>query len=567
MNGEKKPGKFEFFDFKKFGKAFIISIILTLAAGVTLAGLFLKGNTLENLLYYARVPMSDGSTQAVANCAKYCIPTSISIFILTNICSFIILINKKTIVAYSDKIKFRFPARQLYFFYKHGIIISITCLVATILFFGIQLDAFSYISGQLRKTDTYEKHYINPEPEKTIYKFPDKKKNLIYIFLESMESSFASVEEGGLMEDNYIPHLTELAKENISFSDTSVLGGAQEIPGTNWTAAAMVAQTCGIPLTIPLNKSNFGKDDQFLPGAYSIGEILAEQGYNQELMVGSKASYAKRRDYFEQHGNYRIYDYYNAIDREDLPDDYYVWWGFEDQKLFQYAKEEITALYNEGDPFNFTMLTVDTHFTDGYKCELCQANFDSQYANVIHCSDRQIYDFINWIKEQPFYKDTVIVLAGDHLTMDHKYFDKVSEEVMTRGRRVYNCFINTGLDDKYTTNRTFTTIDMFPTTLAALGIEWGSNSLALGVNLFSGEPTLAEQLGIEELSYQLRSYSDFYADYIIDENLIMSSSEEYEGKMGGPEEDEEMARKYTGKAANSAASSDGNVASDAIPAQ
>ncbi len=545
MENSLKNKKKQFFDFKKFIKMFFVSIILTVAATVTLAGMFLKGNNLENLLYYARVPMSDGSTQAIKNCVDFCLPTAISIFVLANLTTFVILINKNTILDYSKKHKNNSPAKQLYFFYRHSFLISFISLLATVIFFGNQIDAFSYLKGMMRKTQVYEEEYTPPQNQ--TYQFPEKKKNLIYIFLESMETSFASVEEGGLMEENIIPYLTELAKENISFSDTEVLGGAYAVPGTTWTAAAMVTQTSGIPLTIPISKSNFGQDNKFLPGAYSIGEILEKEGYNQELMVGSKASYAKRRAYFEQHGNYRIFDYYTAIERGEeagyLPEDYYVWWGFEDQKLFDYAKREILQLYSEGKPFNFTMLTVDTHFTDGYKCELCESNFDNQYANVLRCSDKQIYEFVSWVKEQPFYKDTVIVLSGDHLTMDHKYFDRVDDEAKERGRRIYNCFINTGLSDEHTKNRTFSTLDIFPTTLAALGVTWGSETLGLGVNLFSGEKTQCEKKGVENFSYQLASGSDFYSDYIIDKNL--SSKELYGGYEGdtGPAADLDMANR------------------------
>ncbi|MBR2405193.1 MAG: hypothetical protein IKA95_06005, partial [Clostridia bacterium] len=96
MDNQKKASGALFFDTKKFVKAFLVSIVFTIAATIVLAGLFLKGNNLENLLYYARVPMSDGSTQAIKNCVEFCVPTAISIFVLTNILSFIILINKST---------------------------------------------------------------------------------------------------------------------------------------------------------------------------------------------------------------------------------------------------------------------------------------------------------------------------------------------------------------------------------------------------------------------------------------------------------------------------------------
>ncbi|MCR5673054.1 MAG: hypothetical protein K6F87_05000, partial [Lachnospiraceae bacterium] len=61
-------------------------------------------------------------------------------------------------------------------------------------------------------------------PDETKIK-SDKKKNLIYIYMESMETTYASREVGGEQpENNYIPNLTRIADENISFSDEEGLG-------------------------------------------------------------------------------------------------------------------------------------------------------------------------------------------------------------------------------------------------------------------------------------------------------------------------------------------------------
>ena len=61
-----------------------------------------------------------------------------------------------------------------------------------------------------------EREYI--EPEKVSIEFNEEKRNLIYIFLESMESTYYSVEDGGLSEQDIIPEISKLAKENINFS-------------------------------------------------------------------------------------------------------------------------------------------------------------------------------------------------------------------------------------------------------------------------------------------------------------------------------------------------------------
>ncbi len=65
-----------------------------------------------------------------------------------------------------------------------------------------------------------------------------------------------------------------------------------------------------------------------------MGDILGQSGYNQTLMIGSDATFGGRRLYFTDHGNYSIEDYNYAVESGMIPEDYKVWWGYEDRKLF-----------------------------------------------------------------------------------------------------------------------------------------------------------------------------------------------------------------------------------------
>lgn len=87
---------------------------------------------------------------------------------------------------------------------------------------------------------------------------------------------------------------------------------------------------------------------------------------------------------------YGIFDYNSALENHSIPEGYKVWWGFEDEKLFSFAKDKALELSKEEEPFNLTLLTADTHFTDGYVCELCNNEFPDQYSNVLSCASRQI---------------------------------------------------------------------------------------------------------------------------------------------------------------------------------
>lgn len=386
---------------------------------------------------------------------------------------------------------------------------SLILLFVTLRAEYIKLGISDYLYNLRHQTTLYEDYYV--QPTKEIITAPEKKKNLLLIYMESMENTYASVEEGGYQKVNYIPNLTALAKENVSFSDTDELGGAHNTSGTGWTVAALFATSSGLPFRFPGVVNNMNKHTVFASGVTSLGDLLAEQGYDQEFLCGSKGNYAGRADYYTQHGGAQIYDYNAALKNGDIPEGYKVWWGFEDEYLYQIAKKELTRMAQEDAPFALTMLTVDTHHVGGYVCDLCQDEYKNQVANVVSCADRQIGDFINWCKEQDFYEDTVIVVLGDHPRMD----SELVEDVKDYDRTNYNLFLNvdpTLTEHADTTNRLYTPMDMFPTILAALGNKIDGERLGIGTNLFSGRQTLCEEMGFDALNSEIARCSKYYID-------------------------------------------------------
>ncbi|MCD8020211.1 MAG: sulfatase-like hydrolase/transferase [Clostridiales bacterium] len=413
--------------------------------------------------------------------------------------------------------------------------VCLVCVVAGFVAICLMADQtfalFSYVSNQIHSSSFIEEAYVDPDSVELT--FPEEKRNLIWIYMESAESSAQDVEEGGLFDVNYIPEMTRLATEYVSFSQSDLIEGASVAPACGWTIAGLVAQTAGIPLKLYSHDTskidNSMKNyDYFLPGATTLGDILEENGYQNYFMAGSNFNFGGRTNYFSQHGDYDIYDYKRAISDGKIDSDYKVWWGFEDEKLYEFAKEKLLEIAEAEEPFNFSMLTVDTHHQDGYVCELCGDTYDDQYANVWACASAQVYDFVCWIQEQDFYDDTTIIITGDHCSMDSDFYgeytyDKHSGETV---RKVYNAFINADVadvDEKVENNRLFTTLDFFPTALASLGVEIAGDRLGLGVNLFSGEETLSEKYGYEYLFEELEKKSPYY-----NQTLLYPSAEDTE---------------------------------------
>ncbi len=371
-----------------------------------------------------------------------------------------------------------------------------------------KVDMTDYVKYMLAKPSSFiEDTYVDP---KTVdIKFPQEKQNLIIIYLESMETTFLSSEYEGGNDVNPMPELCTLAEQNLNFSHNGTVGGFSSLSGGTWTVGAMVSMTSGVPLKIPFNidRNSYG-NDYFLPGITTLSNILDENGYYQALMVGSDSSYGGRKQYYTQHGADDVYDLFTARNSGFVHPDYWVWWGIEDVRLFEYAKVVLPAFAKKEEPFAFTMLTVDTHHVGGYICTQCKNDFPEQYENVLACSSRQVYDFVNWVKQQDFYENTTIVISGDHPTMDAGYISRNIPE--DYNRKVYNCFINSLSDTTNNKNREFCSLDMFPTVLASIGCEIEGDRLGLGTNLFSSTPTLCEELGADVLDKELSKKSNYY---------------------------------------------------------
>jgi phosphoglycerol transferase len=349
--------------------------------------------------------------------------------------------------------------------------------------------------------------------------FPDFKRNLIILYLESAENTLMDKKAGGGWNYSVIPELENIALQNTNFSNTNKIGGPLPIAGTGWTVGGLVSSTSGIPLKIPVNGNAYTTSDKFLSGAYTLGDILYNEGYNLEVMFGSDANFGGRRNYYTRHGKYKIYDVHTAINEEKMSESDIVWWGFDDTHLFNWAKEEITELASLEKPFSISLLTANTHFPDGYVENGTENIFESQYENVFAYSSKQVSEFITWVEQQEFYKNTTIVIVGDHHSMqDPEFFNSRMYEGYDR--TIYNSIINSPTEPLNSKNRLFTLLDMFPTILASIGVEIEGNRLGLGTNLFSNRKTLAEEVGISSLDVELAKNSKFYNENILQDDYL-----------------------------------------------
>lgn len=318
-----------------------------------------------------------------------------------------------------------------------------------------------------------------------------QKRNLIVIFVESLESNFL------------IPNLRALANQSVNFSTTQSFGGHNQVGATSWTIAGIVGYMCGIPLNSP---SIIAKS--FLPNAECVSDSLAKMGYNQVMIMGSNDDFAAKGAFLKSH-NIKSKDvkYYKNIGA--LPSDYAHSWGFSDSKLFEFAKDELKNLADSADNFALYLLTNNTHSPDFFIESTCGAA-ESNYQNAINCVDLLIGEFIAWIRTQDFYENTTILIVGDHLMNTNLPLPRES-------RKIYNAFINPRFCDLRTKSanlipksRNLSHFDFAPLILDSLGIC--TKSFGLGRNPFLGQ-TLLESNGVDfatQISADSRLYESFW---------------------------------------------------------
>lgn len=366
---------------------FILSVIgFVLAISAKWAYDYFGLSCFEQIIFHLKVPLEGTNPQVFKDWGKQCFFKGLVIgAVLCVPCFFPVLGN-----CYGN---------------CYGMIAGLV-FAGTILYALWKVRIVEYVINQFRTTDLYEKYYV--DGNKVNITFPQKKRNLILLYVESMETTYTSKENGG---------------------------------------------------------------------------------------------------------NYKIFDIKEAKKQGKMPEDYRVFWGYEDEKLFKFAKEEVTALSKCGKPFNFTMLTVDTHHPYGYVDQNYQQDYPEQLSNIIRGSSKKVGAFVEWLKEQPFYEDTTILITGDHISMAAEYINSTYNK--NYDRTIFNTFIHSAVQTANNKNRLFTSFDMYPTILSAIGAKVEGDKLGLGVNLFSGRKTIAEEIGLTKLDQELRKQSKYFKEQIV----------------------------------------------------
>ena len=338
------------------------------------------------------------------------------------------------------------------------------------------------VKSQLAQADSdFDSHY--KVPGKTL---SGDRPNLVWIYAESLERTY--------FDDSAFPglapELNAIRDSALDFSHT------EQLPGTEYTIAGMVASQCGIPLFAPFDGNASSSLSTFYPQNVCLGDILKAAGYQNWFFQGASLSFAGKDLFLSSHGFDHLYGF-NELKSVVKDPNYRNDWGWYDDTVLDLVFDKYLELAKTNQPFSLFTLTVDTHHPDGFISRSCQrksypfAGKENKSFAAVACGQEHIARLIERIRATPYFKNTIIVVSSDHLAMNNTAFKYLNQHprsnlfFMLRGDSVRS--------DVLTMKRS--TLDNGATVLDALG---GDNFIGLGRSSLSSTSLSTTFLDIKE---------------------------------------------------------------------
>ena len=247
------------------------------------------------------------------------------------------------------------------------------------------------------------------------------KKNVIWIYGESLERTYFNQSAFGLL----LPNLSELAPQARRYTSIS------QPWGTGWTIGGIVGSQCGLPLVTlgAKNVNSLANLKEFMPGARCMGDLLKDQGYRLEYIGGASGKFAGKGNFLISHGYSKIWDRDALAESFDTASAERNEWGYYDDFVLSVLQRRALDLHKSEKPFVLNALTLDTHSPNGFLSPACRKNDGidrgNPIASAVSCSDLLLGEFVRWFMGSSLYRDTVLVISSDHLSMPNSLQSKL----------------------------------------------------------------------------------------------------------------------------------------------
>jgi phosphoglycerol transferase MdoB-like AlkP superfamily enzyme len=220
-----------------------------------------------------------------------------------------------------------------------------------------------------------------------------EKPNVIIIILESFTAKWVGC-LGGV--PGVTPNLDKIAEDGLLFTNIYAAGDRSE--------KGQVAVLSGYPNQAITSIIKTPTKTRQLP---SINQVLEKKGYHSSYTYGGELEFANIKSYLINIGIDELTGKYSFPISQRTTS-----WGVHDQYVLNRFYDE---LQNKKEPFFATLFTLSSH--EPYDVPLKhfkEKDETTLFKNSIYYTDSIIGHFINRLKKDPLWKNTLIVLVADH---------------------------------------------------------------------------------------------------------------------------------------------------------
>lgn len=317
------------------------------------------------------------------------------------------------------------------------------------------------------------------------------KRNLVLIYLENGE---ATLEDTELFEKDAFDPLQSVTDPADGWQSVESL---REYAGGGWTMSGLVATQCGIPLGGIISAASSGALDgqseeskTYLGGTTCLGDVLEQHGYTSVFLGGANSSFAEKDTFLKTHGYSEVKGLADWRAAGEPESSFRSDWGLSDRRLMAHATEQLDELHAEseasGQPFNLSVLTLDTHGPT-HVFDYCDVDTRDPTTSVFACSMAEVAGFVEHMEDQGYLEDTAVVIMGDHLKQINAG-DAFQDQLQDHpDRTIFNRIWIPGADGSTPLRSEVDQLSMYPTLLDVAGLSVADREAGLGVSAFSPE--------------------------------------------------------------------------------
>ena len=323
---------------------------------------------------------------------------------------------------------------------------------------------------------------------------PGLKKNLIILYVESLESAFFDQQ----LFPGLLPRLNELAEQGVRFDRI------EQSEASGWTIAGMISTQCGVPLTSYRLDNQSHEFDKFSSGYVCLSNHLASQNYVNVYMGGASGAFAGKRNFYRSKGFDEI------LGLEELgnsdSDSPRSRWGIYDDELLPLIQQKIKILRSGDSPFALLALTLDSHPPEGFISPSCvkeglrYGTGERPHFDALRCTDKLVGDFLEEVIQENIH-DSTIVMLSDHTMMGSQAMEVLVEKKAPRHNHMVIW------DKDLTPQRVHRLSSQFDVAATILQVLLGkSYKIGFGRSILDTPPNLTEQFGIKTLDESILAW-------------------------------------------------------------